>query len=260
MIRYVNSFISVIIAFMMLILWVFTYKYTCFSLIFPIISLTLISKNSFELLKTKKICNANCYLNKNSFIYTLLTGRIFIFIFSLVISIIITTSLFIYAITFNIYDIIIVILSGISVIVLYNKYQNTKIFSENVKNIFVKNIAVFTNTLIFTIILVVININQTPPSFIDNNLLNTITNASKEVYSVCPFNQIISKVTMELQSIKWWIMVKFSINNHNEAIKIIVWLLFLISNYLVILGFSKLVLEVNQIGEKLWNNKKQMSN
>jgi len=256
MIKYINSFISVIITFIMLILWIFTYKHTCFSLIFPFLGLLLISKNNFELLKTKKICNANCYLNKNSFIYTLLTGRIFIFIFSLIISIVITMSLFIYAITFNIYDIIIAILSGISVIVLYNKYQNTKIFSEDVKNIFVKNIATFTNTLIFTTILVIININQTPPDFIDNNLLTTITNASKEVYSVCPFNQIITKVTMELEAIKWWIMLKFSINNHNEAIKIIVWLLFLISNYLVILGFSKLILEINQIGEKLWNKTK----
>jgi len=244
---FLKQFLVSAIGLISLILWYSSYQISCFSLIIPILIGILLSKASFEYANARKRCLANCYFNHNSILHKLLTKKVFITIVSILNGIILSTILMLNVIIFNLSDFIILTLDMFFILLVYNFMEKTQFLQNNVKYPILKNSVSFFSSAIFMIIFLIINTYQTPPSYIQNDLVQTIHIASNQIYSNCDFIDLISRVSNEIVAIKWWIMIKVTIETNNMYLKYIMWGIYLMGSYLMLFAFARVITEILHI-------------
>lgn len=241
-----KSIVSALVGFLLLILWSQIYSLGCYILIIAIVIGIIISFNVFELSFKRRYCTATCYFKEDSFVFRFFTRKIFLSIFSFIVSLILTLSLLLNVIKFNIQDII---LYGFDIVILYYLYifllnrLNTS-FNENMMYPMIKSWATYINLFIMVIILLTIQFNSVPPEYISVYLGDTIDNASKTIASKCDFINYLAKLNIEVEAIQWWFMLKTNNMIKNENFQLIAWIIFLINNSLVVIAFSKYTLQI----------------
>jgi len=238
-----NFIISIIVFILLLILWFFGLKVTCFSLFFIIIYSVIIFISDYKIRLIERKCFAKCYLKENSFLYKLFNKKFISFVVSFFNSVILSTSLALFVIQVSKIDILELMISIAISMYIYNYLFKIKVLKENLSNFFYIKISSFLSAFIIAFIFVFIKIEFTlPPSFIDNSLMITIKNASYQVYSNCNFINYIAKLFQEIDAFKWWFLLKFSIDIHNFYVKFLIWIIFLFGNILALLSANKLFL------------------
>ena len=105
------------------------------------------------------------------------------------------------------------------------------------------------------IVFLLISFYQAPPSYIQNDLVQTIHTASNQVYSNCDFIDWISRVSNEIVAIKWWIMLKATIQSDNMYLKYIMWIVYLMGSYLMLFAFARFIAEILHITRNQTNGK-----
>lgn len=246
--KIVNKFekeIAVLTAlFLLFIIWQKSYKITCISLIIPLSFIFIIFKSSYDLrIKTKK-CFMKCYFREDSLFYKIFSGNVFIFTISLIIAFTLAISLSLAIIGFGKLDFIIYFIDGFFLILLFNLIKSNNSFNKEIKNTILKNTTSWINGFMLSIIFVFISFNQKPPSYLDNTLLKTINNASIEVKSKCKYIDFPVEIAKGVVAAKWWLMIKASKEINNLKIRILMWGIFLLGNYLSIFAFSRFLLEI----------------
>jgi len=235
----------ILLGFILLLFWYATFKLSCISIIIPFIIFIIIFKSTYELSVTKKRCLVNCYFKKESFLYKFFTKTFFIIILSFINSLILTTILVLNIVTFNFFDFIILFFDIFFILYLYNKFINNNSLNENINNPVTKRGVALINSFILIFVFLFFNIFQTPPSYINNDLVTTIHQVSNKIYSNCYFIDYIVSLSNEIVALKWWFMIKFSINFSNKYyLKEIIWIVYLLGNYLMVYAFSKYILEI----------------
>lgn len=238
---------------LLLFFWYISFKLSCISISIPLIIAILLFKTNYELSVAKKICLANCYFKKNSFLYKFLTKKIIIILFSIINSIILTSILVLNITTFNIIDFIVLLFDIFFLIYLYRYLIENDSLNEDIKNPIIINTVSFINSTLIAIIFLMTNLFQTPPEYINNDLITTIHQASNQLYSNCFFIDNITRLTNEIAAIKWWLMLDVSINMSSmHYLKETIWILYLLGNYLMIFAFSRYILEIVNLTRRIF--------
>lgn len=241
------------VVFLLLIMWKFTYSFSCFSLLFPIIVGGLLFKTSYEYKNAKKQCLAGCYFKDESFLYKLFTRKFFIFMLSIIGAIILSIVLMLNVVVFTLVDWIILFLDSFFIFLLYKYFSKNNSLKESIKEPIIKNSVAYVNSFLLMILFFGISLIQTPPSYIQNELLETIRVASNQIHSNCQFIDFLVGLSNEVVAMKWWIMLKFTLNIHNHYLKELMWIIYLIGNFVMLFAFSKLNLEVLNIVKRFEN-------
>ena len=249
------------LGFLLLLAWYFSFHISCISIIIPIFIASLIFKANFELANSKKICFANCYFKKNSFFYKILTKKIIIIIISIINSLFLTSILVLNLVTFTYIDFAILLFDIFIIITLYKILINNSSLKDNIQSPIIKNIVATINSIFFIIIFFIINIYQTPPEYINNDLLKTIHLASSQVYSQCIFIDSITRLTNEIVALKWWFILDLSTNMNNKYYaKEIMWIIFMLGSYIMLFAFTRYILEILDLSKKVFRNETKQSN
>jgi len=241
---------SSIIGFVFLLSWYFLYKISCIFLVMPIFVGIVIFIANYQFASTKKICFANCYLKKDSWIYNLLTRKFFIFIVSLFNGVFLSTILMLNIVAFNMYDFFLLFADMILITLLYNRFSQIKFLADGIKEPAIKNVIAGLNSIILAILFVIIGLYQTPPEYIQNDLMETVHLASREVYSSCEVLDSLVRWINELVATKFWIILKLLLNTQNFYLKIILLGAYLFGNYLMMFAFSRYILEILSLLKK----------
>ena len=234
-----------ILGILILLFWYSTFKLSCFSLIIPFIVTGIIFKSNYEISITKKRCFADCYLKKESFLYKFFTKHFFVILVSIMNAFMLSSILMVNLTIFNITDFFILFIDIFIIITLYNYVIKNNSINKNMNNPLTKNFVSILNSSFLVVLFLIINLFQTPPAYIDNSLVTTVYNVVKP-YSNCNFINNIVTFSNEIVAIKWWIMIKmsFEIGDKYHYLKEIIWLIYLIGNYLMAYAFSKYILEL----------------
>jgi len=243
----VNIFLAYLTLFLILGSWLLFYPLTCLSLISFVITLFFISKYGFEYLVLKRGCIANCFFKKGSLIYHLLLGKIFLFVISFILSIFFTFTLLSYLLFWDWGDLLLSAGLALALPISYHLFLKFGAFKESSKEILATRLSVYLNAFIFSILLAILHLHQPPPSYLDYNLPKTLAAASSTISSNCPLIQKGLTVVVQLDALKWWLIIKYSFTVHIFFLKAVVWLLFLLSNSLVVYPFSILFMELYRI-------------
>ena len=244
------------IGFILLLLWLETSKYWCYSLAIPTIFLGLISYNSYMYAKAKKICLGKCYFNESSWIYFFWTRKGMIFILSFFVGLILTMSLVFASFQFTWIDEIIFFIDSFILVFLYSFLEKSKIFNTNVKVPIIKNITAWINSLVIVGILFTIALYQTPPEYLYIDLQSTLKMIDKERYSQCETIDMMAYASSVVIATKWWLLSKAEFMLDNEYLKKVLWFLQLLGNYMMLFAYSRFILELVDIFTKKTTIKK----
>jgi hypothetical protein len=156
-------------------------------------------------------------------------------------------------IIFNVIDFIILFIDIFFIIKIYNYFEKKQFLKNSVKYPILKNSTSVISSGIFTIVFLVIGFYQTPPSYIQNDLVQTVHVASNQIYSSCNFIDWISRISNEIVAIKWWVMLNITIHSNSLYLKYIMWGIYLMGNYLMLFAFARLITEVLHITKEQIN-------
>lgn len=237
---------AIFTGYFLLIIWHEAYSEGCLSLLIPMIVGLVISVGVFKSNMQKRCCIANCYFEESSILYRFLTRSIVVSIFSIGFSIIISIFFLLSITLFNFVDFIILAIDTFLIYFIYKSLLNIfgKTLKDNVKYTVIKNWSAHVNVLLMTIIFLIIQLNSSIPSFVNYSLTDTIISASGLVVSECNFTNYFVKLNAEVNAFKWWLMINASHIIDDKSFRWVAWILFLLTNGISILGFSKYILQL----------------
>jgi len=110
--------------------------------------------------------------------------------------------------------------------------------------------------IVQALIILVIQLNSNIPSFVNYSLSDTIINASSLVVSECNCTNYFIKINAEVNAFKWWLMINANHIITDKNFRWVAWIIFLLTNGISILGFSKYILQLFDFTRKLTNAEK----
>lgn len=220
-----------------LLLWRYTYPYTCFSLAAPIFFATVICAGRFVENMHRRRYWASYYLNTSSSLYPLITGKTFSLSRALITGIVYTFSLSAFTALSGIIEFILLIFNGLIALFLLPVTTNyvRKHAAVDVTSHATRRLLTITCFTITAIIYIVILLNTKIPDYIDPTSLKvSVDAASQQVASQCAYINITLKLVQEFTATQWYFMVA------NTGFLESMWLRY--ASWLVFLGFSSLAL------------------
>ncbi len=243
---------SLSLGILIILFWHFSYRVSCLSLIFPILAGLLIFNGVYEFKIKKRECTAECYFEKRAFLYKIFTRKGIIFIHSTISAAILATALSLFLTDLD-KESCAVLLIGIPLsIFLYDFLLKRGSLKKHVA----KNASSTINALILTLTLLTLSLYRTPPEYVNESLAKTIELSVKKPLSKCETIDAVLVCLKYAKAVKWWMILKFSLIDLKYFIKLIVWILFLIGNYMALLAFGKYILEIKTLTEKFTDEKR----
>ena len=226
--------------------WINTYSGSCISLIFPFISVCVICVGVMELSVKKRECLARSYFVEGTFLYKFFNSRQLVFIKSLFLSILLGMSLALSLITWD---------SGIMYLLfgdifllswIYSKTLSTLTgtIKENVKFVIAKDLAVSINSFFLLILLLLIQFTTPIPEYVDASLQTTLTSALTVFSSECAVTNFLLMLNAQKDAFSWWTMLNIDSHIHDQKLRYITWLAFLLTNGLATYAFSRYTLQL----------------
>ncbi len=207
----------------------------------------LIGRGQFEILYQYKRCYANCFYNKNSWIFTWVTKKSLVILFSGLIALPLSLSLMSFAALADFFDFAFMLLSMVITsigFIFFEKFFHKHV-TDKVNKIVAKRMTVLLSMLIMVLIYYLASYYVIPvPQYLDPTSLNhTIELASKEVGSTCSVTNYFLKFMHEFDAISWFGMTMASKSIDSDYFIKLLWVIFFINHALVFAALARLQLE-----------------
>lgn len=247
--------------FLIFFIWKSSFSYHCLSLVLPFIMLIVVSYGYIELKMEERHCIKKCYFKNNTFFAKVLSSRLFISIFYVIVSIVMSISTFVVSLGFSTFlwwYLVVHILVSILVFKSLNYlFRNT--FQERYQALFAREWSIKIMAFLLIGVFIYISLNSYTPEYLSHSLKETVNNAIKSVSSNCEYIALILKFGKLIDSSFWWILSESTEQINNMAMKAGIWLAFLFYNSLALLGINRLILQIIYILNKKFDNKKELS-
>lgn len=253
---------SILSIFLLLLLWKSTYSYSCFSLIFPIIIMLVISASFISKKMQERICHKNCYINDTSIFAKFLTSRIMVTIFYIIVSIFMSITIMYNVLEYSFQLWIYLLFHILFVIGLYKmilkKLQNT--ITKSFLKIYAREITINISSLLLFIVYVLIIVKFSYiPEYLDDTIETTLQNATNSISSSCNYIDIMLRIKTEIDA-SFWFMLNQGTGILTEKYFIAsIWLAFIFINGLAVLGMNRFIVQTVYFLDDLLNNEKDIS-
>jgi len=225
----------------------FLYSTTCLSWSVFLLVFFFIGRGQFELFYQYKRCHANCFYNKQSWVYAWLTRKPLVLIVSSLIALPLSLSIFSFMALANLKDFLFFILSMLitfGAFVFFKKFFQRHAAKEVVNIVAKRTTVLFSMTVMVLFYFIVSYYLIGVPEYIDpSSLKHTINQASHEVASTCSMTNYFLKFMHELEAVSWFSIVKVSQLVKNDFLLELLWVLFFINNALIFAALARLQLE-----------------
>lgn len=233
-----------LIGFILLLLWLQASKYWGYSIIIPLLFLALITRNTYTYAKAKKICLGKCYFDERSLLYYFWTRKVYIFLVSLFVGLILTSSLVLASFEFTFIDIGIIAVDTFLLVVMYSFLEKNQTFNEKVKTPIIKNITASISSLLMVLVFFTIAYYQTPPDYLQTDLQSTLKVIENKSYSKCEEIDFLAYISSIIIATKWWLLAKATLMIDNHYLVKILWVLQLLGNYMMMFAYGRFILEL----------------
>ena len=231
---------------LLLLIWTLIYPHSCWNLIIPLIVLLILAHATWEQLYQRRLCIAECYFNHGTMLHRLTSGTSVVALISISISLVLTIALLTSSVSWGFLELSVLALDALLVALLYVLFSHLAKealgINSTFQHLFAKHWAVSANIIIVLIAFLVIQLQQTPPEWIDGSLdlRATLFSASEGVGSDCTVVDRLVRLNQEKDALSWWLMIKSTSGIEQSHIRWVAWLLFLVSGTLSIWAYSRL--------------------
>ncbi len=250
-------FASILTIFLVLLSWRNTYDYNCYMLIFPIMLLLIISHSFIELKMKERLCFKSCYFKANSFFAKLLSSKVAVTIFYILVSIMMSISALSGVIEYPKELWIYLLIHTLLMIFLYKYfyYIFKSTIRDSYRSILAREWAINIGAIFLIGVFIYISLNGYEPKYMQSTLHETIIVASNSIVSSCSIVNYILKFKIEVDSLFWWIITQSSDGIHNQLAQLGIWLGFLFMNSLALLGVNRFMAQIIYLLDKLFKRR-----
>ena len=244
---------SIIIIFLLFSSWVQFFQLNCLFFILPVIVLSVISYSFIELKMHERVCFKNCYFKEESLFSKMLTSKITVIIFYLIISVLMTFSVLYAIIDFSFGLWIYLFVHTAFILVVYsfldNIFENT--VRSNFRSIFAREWTINIGAIPFILVYIYFITDGYEPSYLRSSLEETYQVASNSIYSNCAVISDSLRLQREVDSISWWTVVNGTTLSGHRILSIGTGILFISTNSLVLLGINRFIVQIVYLIDRL---------
>ena len=258
MIKNIKLYVATIITISLILFsWKLFYSLSCFSFLFPIVILGIVSSSFIDTKMNKRRCFKNCYFQNNSIFSKILISSMGVVVFYSIFSIAFTLSIMYGVISFP-YQLWLYLLIHIALVILIYKKIIKSLggtVQDEYLNIFSREWAINITSIILFVIYAYIFYNGYEPEYLVKDLVQTINNASNSISSSCLLIDYLLRFKTELDGTFWWIVSNSSETLKSEVLKTAIWVIFIFINSLAILGINRIIVQIVYLLDKTFSRK-----
>jgi len=246
---------------LLLLIWSLTYSAQCWVLGLPLIIILISTLASRDRIRHRRQCLADCYFVHGSLLNRLLRSTTIITLTSVVIATLLTIILLSSTPGWSVEILALLAMDSIVITMLYfGLLQAAKgVFKVNpgFQSIFARNWAVAINVLIVVVALLLLQLREPPPAYLDPSLdlATTMQAASSELTSKCQIIDLLIRTQQEAEAFSWWLMIKSSSVIEDSHLRWMVWLFFLLSGALGLLAYSRFCVQLVHYAHSFGNRR-----
>ncbi|AFI04181.1 hypothetical protein [Helicobacter cetorum] len=241
-IRIVIPTIAIIVG--LLGLWRLSYQATCFSLAFVLIILGIIAYSFISLKMRERKCFIKCYLNDNSLFTKLLSSKIMVSLVYFIISIMMTLSV-IYSVleySFILWGCIFLQIFICAFVFQFLNRSLRKVVKQDYLALLSREWSINICSCIFFVIYFCIVVYGYEPTYLRDNLKETLELATNSIGSNCEYIDYFLRIKRELDALSWWGMNL--VDTKLGSYRVLGWSIFIALNILSSLGINRVIMQV----------------
>ena len=235
---------------LLLLIWSLTYSAQCWALGLPLIIILISTLASRDRLRHRRHCLADCYFVRGSLLNRILRSTTLITLTSAAIATLLTVILLSSTPGWSIEILTVLAMDSMLITMLYfgllYAAQGALKVNQGFRSIFARNWAVAINVPIVVVALLLLQLREPPPAYLDPSLdlAATMQAASFELSSKCQIIDLLIRSQQEAEAFSWWLMIKSSSVIDDSHLRWVVWLFFLLSGALGLLAYSRFCVQL----------------
>ncbi len=226
--------------------WRWTYDKFCFSLVFVLLILGIVAYSYISLKMHQRRCFANCYVDKESCLFTMLNSPImvscFYFIFSIFTSVSIAYSVLDY--NWMMWGLVFLTIVICTVVFGVSEKMLKGIIKEDYLMLMSREVSSLVGTLFFVGLSYYVILHGNRPDYLRLDLRDTIKAASDSACSNCDYISYVLEFKKMLEGFAWWGMLKADSMGMNKGYMVAGWVVFIIYNALGGIAISRLIAQI----------------
>ncbi len=227
-------------------LWCWTYDEFCFSLVFVLLILEIVAYSYISLKMHQRRCFANCYVDKESCLFTMLNSPIMVsclyFIFSIFTSVSIAYSVLDY--NWMMWGLVFLTIIVCAVVFGVSEKMLKGIIKEDYLMLMSREASSLVGTLFFVGLSYYVILHGNRPDYLRLALRDTIKAASDSACSNCDYISYVLEFKKMLEGFAWWGMLKADSMGMNKGFMHAGWVVFIIYNALSGIAISRLIAQI----------------
>ncbi|GAA8232665.1 hypothetical protein BTM205_04970 [Helicobacter pylori] len=227
-------------------LWRWTYDKSCFSLVFVLLILGIVTYSYVSLKMHQRECFANCYVNKKSCLFTMLKSPIIVSCFYFIFSIFTSISIAYSVLDYNWMMWGLVFLTIVVCVAVFGVFE--KMLKNTIKEDYLMLMSREASSLVgiffFAGLSCSVIYTNNMPGYLKLGLIDTIKAASDSIYSSCDYTDYFLKAKKMLEGFAWWGMLKADSMGMNKGFMVAGWVVFIIYNALSGIAISRLISQI----------------
>ncbi len=227
-------------------LWRLTYNKSCFSLVFVLLILGIVAYSYISLKMHQRRCFANCYVNRESWLFKMLNSPIivscFYFIFSIFTSVSIAYSVLDY--NWMMWGLVFLTIVVCAAVFGVSEKMLKGIIKEDYLMLMSREVSSLVGTLFFVGLSCYVIFHGNIPDYLRLALKDTIKAASDSAYSNCDYISYVLEFKKMLEGFAWWGMFKAESMGMNKGYMVAGWVVFIFYNALSGIAISRLSAQI----------------
>jgi hypothetical protein len=239
----------------LLLAWSVGYAGSCWALAIPMAVTLVLVLGLRERSMKRRRCAADCWFIKGTLLHRVLCSPWIVTLMALVVSAGLSGVLMVNIPSLGFAQLTVLAVDAPLVAVLYALFRRAAggIFGVNAtfRGLFARNWTIAVNVLLLLPALIVVQLEQPPPDWIDPamKLEATLRVASGRVGSECPsINQVVG-LQREAEALTWWLVITGTSAIEDRTLRWVAWLLFLVSGTLSLWAYSGLCVQLVHLAQ-----------
>ncbi len=224
--------------------WSLVYPLGCWSLVLPAVVVFVLTLAGRDRMSWRRRCLADCLFIEGSPLHRLLRSRILISLAALIVAMTLASVLMMTIPRWDFSILAIVALDALAITALYLGLHRMSAgllrVNRRCRALFARVWTVRLNVLLMLPALVLIQLQQPPPNYLDDalQLRPTLQAASASVASECLPVDALVRLGREGEAFAWWVIMKATQAVEQEVLRWVAWLMFLLSGSLSLWAYS----------------------
>ncbi len=205
-----------------------------------------------------RVCFRDCFFKRSSLFAKILSSRVLVTVFYLILSLLMTVSALAVAIELPLVFWLYLLVGHTALIVVIYRYFDhifINTIQDSYRGLIAREWTVNIAALLLILLVLYLSYEGFTPEYLSSGLGETVRNASNSISSDCTVISVVLKIHKEIDATFWWIMVNGDEHIGSQSLKAGSWFVFLFFNSMAILGINRFVAQIIYMIDKIFQGK-----